>query len=204
MLNQEFFHILTHPFYFISPTHSIYLRGAMALAFGLQLPVAKKLGGIVVISSFDSIDSPHPCYGEEMTVPGTQSFNLSDDEMKDLPVFHCVSTWTDVEAHAWAWRTQRYLKDVCGMTAYFCKKDEGFYYDTLSDELLKEAFYFISSCLPNLDLPSEISIRNIWAYIREYALEAQAKPLLDKDEFVALIETHIAELKYSKFVSPLG
>ena len=67
--------------------------GALSLYTGLQLPLAQKLGGILVLSGY---------------LPGTKTFNLTKG-FENLPVLHCHGGSDPVVENAMAVKTKDYL-----------------------------------------------------------------------------------------------
>lgn len=65
----------------------------MTLWTGLQLPIEKKLGGLLVMSGY---------------LPGANKFNFSEG-MQEVPILHCHGTDDPVVIYQWAKKTRDFI-----------------------------------------------------------------------------------------------
>jgi predicted esterase len=155
--------------------------GALSLYSGLQLPIDKKLGGIIVLSGY---------------IPGTKTFKLTKG-METVPVLHCHGDSDVVVDKTWAMKSKEFLVSK-GMTSYKLAMFEGMGH-TISlavldatIDFIKLYFYQDESFIVRPKPFAEMSVKELKQAVREAGIANKAVGLNEKAEFVALLETHHA------------
>ncbi|GKZ01337.1 hypothetical protein MPSEU_001084700 [Mayamaea pseudoterrestris] len=148
--------------------------GALSLYTGLQMP--EKLAGVCVLSGY---------------LPHAAQFKITSGS-EDVPVFHGHGTQDPVVPYRMAEKSQQ------AVTAKGCKsytlKSYAVGHSIHPDEL-KDATEFLRNVLPDDDSfciqlkdPSEMSIKELKAAIRKAGLQHKAVGLMEKHEFVKLVQ----------------
>lgn len=165
------------------PHHRIVLAGfsqggALSLYAGLSQSADEKLAGILVMSGY---------------LPATKSFRLTDAH-KDVPVLHCHGTQDPVVRFEWAQKTQTHLEEL-GHSKYQFKSYP--IPHTVSPQVIDDASNFLQSIIPHDEAfaikpkePSEMSVKELKAAVRNAGLADKAKGFTEKSEFVQLLLEH--------------
>jgi len=154
--------------------------GALALSTGLQLPIEKKVAGLVVFSGY---------------LPGIKSFNFVSGN-ENLPVLHCHGTSDNVVQYNNAEKTKGHLVSL-GMNNYVLNPHAGLQH-SINEKVLDQAREFISKHLPHdatLNIPpkdpSTMSVKELKIAVRDRGLASKAVGFTEKSEFVALLKEHM-------------
>ena len=154
--------------------------GALSLFTGLQLPKEKKLAGIVIMSGY---------------LAGEKQFQLTDG-LQDTPVLHCHGTMDPMVQFRMAELTKNKLTAI-GVKDYTLKTYP--IQHTVSPDEIAEVKRFLSKVLPPDDTckiklkdPAEMSVKELKAAIRKSGLGSKAVGLMEKSEFVKLLQDHRA------------
>jgi len=154
--------------------------GALSLFVGLQMPsVQQKLAGIVAMSGY---------------LPGAKQFNLTPG-LEETPVLHAHGTADPVVRFELAQKSKEFLKEK-GVTNYEVKSYAGMVHSACPEEI-EDIRAFIERVLPHdLDScikpknPSEMSVKELREAIRNAGLGSKAVGLMEKQEFVKLLQDH--------------
>ncbi len=151
--------------------------GALALSTGLQLPIEKKVAGLVVFSGY---------------LPGVKGFNFVPGN-ESLPVLHCHGTADPVVQYSNAEKTKSHLISL-GMTNYVLNPHSGLQH-SINEKVLDQAREFILKYIPyDKDLaippkdPATMSVKELKIAVRERGLANKAIGFTEKSEFVALLK----------------
>jgi len=155
--------------------------GALALFTGLQLPVEYKPAGIIVMSGY---------------LPAASKFKLTES-FQDVPVLHCHGTADMVVRHEWGAQTKEAVV-AQGLQNYELKSVPGMPHSVNMD-VLGAVNEFLSRIIPNSPelaikpkAPSEMSVKELKAAIRNAGLTRDAVGFSEKYEYVQLLEKHYA------------
>ena len=148
--------------------------GALSLYTGLQHSEA--MAGIVVMSGY---------------LPAYSKFKL---QQKSVPVFHCHGTMDPLVQYPMAEKSQALLKGL-GLVDYTL---EGFpIQHTVSPAEIGKVKDFLVKVLPpddsckiTLKSPKDMTVKELKAAIRKAGLGSKAVGLMEKSEFVKLLEDH--------------
>jgi lysophospholipase II len=153
--------------------------GAMSLFTGLQLPVEKRLAGVLVMSGY---------------CPGYSKFTLTPG-LEETPLLHCHGTSDPVVLFPWAEKTKNFVLEQ-GLKSYELKTYAGMGH-TASMEELMDAMGFLLKCLPDSAEhrlpppdPKTMSVKELKAAIVEAGLASKARGFSEKQEFVELLLSH--------------
>lgn len=154
--------------------------GALNLFTGMQLDgPEQKLGGIVLMSGY---------------LPCSQQFKITPG-LEDTPILHCHGTSDPMVQHAMAIRSREHVVER-GSTSYELKSYNGVQH-TVSPEEISDVSMFLAKVLPlddtcrvKLKDPSEMSIKELRESIRKAGLGSKAVGLMEKSEFVKLVQDH--------------
>ena len=156
--------------------------GALALSTGLQLPIERKVAGILVMSGY---------------LPAAASFKFTPG-LESVPILHCHGDADPVVRHDWALQTQSTVI-AKGHSSYELKTYSRLGHG-INHELLEYAQQFIAKSLiddPTLALKmkefSEMSVKELKIAIRNYGLGSKALGFSEKIEFVQLLEEYKAK-----------
>jgi len=148
--------------------------GALSLFTGLQLP--HSLAGIVVMSGY---------------APAVSQLEVKQPA---VPVFHGHGTRDAVVQYAMAEKSKEYLTEK-GVQNYELKSYP--IEHTVAPDELAQVLQFIQTCLPADDTckiqlkdPSEMSVKELKAAIRNAGLLSKAAGFMEKQEFVRLLTDH--------------
>lgn len=150
--------------------------GALSLYTGMQLPLEKKLAGILVMSGY---------------LAGATEFKLTPG-LESTPVLHQHGTADPMVKYSWAEQTRDSLVGM-GATNYELKPYEGLVH-SVSIEELNHGLEFLQRVLPrsekaNTELePENMSIGELKEAIRRAGLGDKAVGLLQKQELVNLLK----------------
>jgi lysophospholipase-2 len=152
--------------------------GALSLWTGMQLP--QKLAGIVMMSAY---------------LPAASKFQITAGS-EDTPVLHMHGTADPLVTLATAEKSKEMVTRGKGATNYEFKTYPGLQHSVNMQELndlktfLKKVIPTDDSCRVTLKPPSEMSIKELKAAIRKAGLGQKALGLMEKQEFVKLLENH--------------
>eukprot|EP00559_Dactyliosolen_fragilissimus_P001051 CAMPEP_0184859904 /NCGR_PEP_ID=MMETSP0580-20130426/4867_1 /TAXON_ID=1118495 /ORGANISM="Dactyliosolen fragilissimus" /LENGTH=220 /DNA_ID=CAMNT_0027356777 /DNA_START=313 /DNA_END=978 /DNA_ORIENTATION=- len=155
--------------------------GALSLYTGMQLPSPKKLAGIVVMSGY---------------LPHSAGFKITPD-LENTPILHCHGTADPLVRYDMALKTHEHLTNA-GATKLSLKEYKGMQHTVLPEEIA-DVQKFLQELLPSdvgedckvkLKDPSEMSIKELKAAIRNAGLGSKAVGLMEKSEFVRLVQDH--------------
>jgi lysophospholipase-2 len=154
--------------------------GALSLFTGMQLPKEQKLGGIVVMSGY---------------LAAKAQFNIVEG-LHDTPILHCHGEADPMVQISMARRSQAVVKDEMGAENYELKTYPGLVHSANMDELA-DVQSFLQSVLPHNDshkvtlkAPSEMSVKELRAAIRNAGIGSKAVGFMEKSEFVKLVQDH--------------
>jgi lysophospholipase-2 len=155
--------------------------GAMSLFTGLQLPADQKLAGLLVMSGY---------------LPGASQFKVTAG-LENVPILHCHGSADPVVIPLWATKTQSGLKEK-GLVNYELKTYSGLGH-SINMDVLRDASVFLSTILPPDEQynikpkpPSEMTVKELKASIRNNGLNSKAIGFNEKHEFVKLLEDFYA------------
>ena len=150
--------------------------GALSLYTGLQLPEA--LAGIVVMSGY---------------LPAANSFQPTQ---KSVPIYHGHGTMDPMVQFPMAEKTKLKLASL-GIEDYTLESFP--IQHTVSPQELQSVMKFLVKVLPaddscqiKLKDPKEMSVKELKAAIRKAGLGSKAVGLMEKSEFIKLVEDHRA------------
>jgi len=154
--------------------------GALSIFTGLQMPsVEQKLAGVVAMSGY---------------LPGEKQFQLTEG-LGDTPVLHCHGTADPVVRFELAGMSQQLLEKK-GVTNYTVKHYSGMVHSACPEEI-QDVLEFIKEHIPEDESfnikpkdPSEMSIKELKAAIRDAGLSSKAVGFMEKGEFVRLLQNH--------------
>lgn len=154
----------------------------MSLSTGLQLPLDKKIAGLLIMSGY---------------LPAASSFKFTSG-FEDIPILHCHGDADPVVRHDWAVKTRETIV-THGAKNYELKTYSRLGHG-INQELLEYAQQFISKILiddPSLAIKqkpfSEMSVKELKIAIRNFGLGSAALGFSEKSEFVKLLEDHKAK-----------
>eukprot|EP00542_Grammatophora_oceanica_P016638 CAMPEP_0194030984 /NCGR_PEP_ID=MMETSP0009_2-20130614/4281_1 /TAXON_ID=210454 /ORGANISM="Grammatophora oceanica, Strain CCMP 410" /LENGTH=282 /DNA_ID=CAMNT_0038671031 /DNA_START=145 /DNA_END=993 /DNA_ORIENTATION=- len=154
--------------------------GALSLWTGMQLN--KKLAGVLMMSSY---------------LPAAKKFTVSE-ENKETPILHCHGTADPLVTFEMAKKTEKALTEQKGVTEYELIPFEGLQHSVnmaeigIAKNFLKRILPPDETCKIKLKDPSEMSVKELKAAIRKAGLGGQAVGLMEKSEFVKLLQDHRA------------
>ena len=151
--------------------------GALSLFTGMQL--SQKLAGILMLSGY---------------VPAASKFNITPG-LEDTPILHCHGASDPMVTIAVAQKSQELLAEK-GAKEYSLKSYPGVVH-TVSMEEVSDVKEWLQKVLPPDDScritvkdPSEMSVKELKAAIRKAGLGQQAVGLMEKQEFVKLLQDY--------------
>ena len=154
--------------------------GALSLFTGLQMPSEQKLAAVVVMSGY---------------LPAAKSFKLTPG-LEDTPVLHCHGSLDPMVQIGMATKSREHVMEA-GAKDYELKQYP--IQHTVSPAEIADVLKFLQSKLPPDDTcrikvkePSEMSVKELKAAIRQANLGSKAVGLMEKSEFVRLLEDHRA------------
>lgn len=160
------------------------MGGALSLFSGMSLPSTQKLAGIVVISGY---------------LVAAKKLRIAE-ELKSTPILHCHGTADPLVIYSNALKSKEQLT-LLGATDYDLKGYPGVQHTVIPQEVI-EWIKFCQRVLPpddscrvKLKDPSEMSVKELKAAIRNAGLVNQAVGLMEKAEFVKLLTDHRKGLK---------
>lgn len=150
--------------------------GALSLYTGLQME--QPLAGVVVLSGW---------------LASTGTFQL---KQKDVPIWHGHGSQDPLVPYPMAKKTEQILTSM-GVKSYSLNTFP--IPHTVSPEELRKLMQFVSQVLPPDDTckiqlkdPKEMSVKELKAAINKAGLGAKAVGLMEKSEFIKLVEDHRA------------
>lgn len=153
--------------------------GALSLFTGLQLEKEQKLAGLVVLSGY---------------LAGSKHFKLTNG-LEDTPIFHGHGTADPMVIYAMATKTQQMVQAL-GVTNYSLKPYQGMQHTVIPEEIQNVAA-FLQQVIPEdansfvrVKDPSEMSVKELKAAIRNAGLGSKAVGLMEKSEFVKLLQEY--------------
>jgi lysophospholipase-2 len=153
--------------------------GALSLYTGMQLPNNNKLGGVVLMSGY---------------LPHESGFTITPG-LEDTPIFHGHGQLDPLVRMEAAIESQHVVQTK-GATNYQLKTYSGLAHSVNPQEL-QDVLSFLKSILPpttefNVKLkdPAEMSIKELKVAISKAGLGRQAIGLMEKREFVELLQGH--------------
>mmetsp|Transcript_7026 Transcript_7026/g.10656 ORF Transcript_7026/g.10656 Transcript_7026/m.10656 type:complete len:315 (-) Transcript_7026:578-1522(-) len=152
--------------------------GALSLWCGLQLP--QKLAGIVMMSAY---------------LPAAKNFAITSG-LEDTPVLHCHGDADPLVRLEMAMKTKEILTRSKGATSYELKTYPGLQHSVNMQELadvkkfLEKILPPDDSCKIQLKDPAEMSVKELKAAIRKAGISGKARGLMEKHEFVKLVQDH--------------
>ena len=156
--------------------------GAMSLFTGLQMPVEKKMAGVLIMSGY---------------CPGYSKFKLTPG-LEDTPLLHCHGTADPVVKHEWAVKTREFVLGQ-GLKEYELKDYPGMPHSACPEEFAY-ALEFLKRCLPDDPSfalpppdPATMSVKELKAAIVEAGIASQARGFSEKSEFVDLLKGHYSK-----------
>ncbi len=151
--------------------------GALSLFTGMQLE--EKIGGIIVMSGY---------------LPAAKKFSVKDGN-KDIPILHCHGD-SDPLLQVTMARKSKEVVTALGATNYQLKVYPGLVHSVNPQEI-QDVKEFIESIIPpdnecrvKLKDPSDMSVKELKAAIRKAGLGSKAVGLMEKSEFVRLVQDH--------------
>ena len=151
--------------------------GALSLFTGMGLP--QKLAGIAILSGY---------------LPAAKKFKVTPG-LESTPVLHCHGTQDMVVAFPLAQKTMEKVKEK-GVMNYTVKSYTIGH--TVSMDELADVLQFLQGILPDdpshkikVKDPSEMSVKELRAAIRKAGLSHKAVGLMEKPEFVRLLQDHL-------------
>lgn len=150
--------------------------GALSLFTGMQLP--EKLAGIVLMSGY---------------LPAAKKFSVTPG-LQDTPVLHCHGTQDVLVNYSSAQKSADTVKEM-GVKEYTIKLYPIGH--TVDMNELKDVLQFLKTVLPQDDTckikvkpANEMSIKELRAAIRKAGLSSKAVGLMEKSEFVRLLQDY--------------
>jgi len=153
--------------------------GALSLFTGMQMKSAEqKLAGIVVLSGY---------------VPSLGSFKLTPG-IEDTPILHCHGTQDPLVVYPIAQKTEMKMKEI-GVKNYELKSFPIQHTVSIEEIVLVEKFLAgrlppDDSCKVILKEPKDMSVKELRAAIRKAGIGHKAVGLMEKSEFIRLVEDH--------------
>jgi lysophospholipase II len=154
--------------------------GALSLFTGLQLPKENKPAGVVVMSGY---------------LAAAKQFHLTEG-FQTVPILHCHGTMDPMVQFSMAEKTKAKITAM-GATSYTLKSYP--IQHTVSPDEVAEVKRFLEKVLPPDDTckvkvkePSEMSVKELKAAIRQANLSSKAVGFMEKTEFVKLLQDHRA------------
>lgn len=151
--------------------------GALSLWTGLQLPVEKKLAGLLVMSGY---------------LAGSERFQLTPG-LEGTPILHCHGDADPMVRYEWAKASQERVTSN-GATNYKLKNFPGMEHTVIEDEL-SLAVKFLGDLLPELAEKEgrakdykEMSVSQLKRAIEKAGLGKRAVGLMEKREYIQLLE----------------
>lgn len=152
--------------------------GALSLYTGMQLPESQKLGGIVALSGY---------------LPSAHTFTITPG-LEDTPILHLHGKQDPLVSYALAEKTRTAVMGK-GATNYELKSYPIPHTVTMEEIAAWQAFLARvvppdDTCKIKVKEASEMSIKELKAAIQKAGLGRQAVGLMEKGEFVKLLEEH--------------
>ena len=154
--------------------------GALSLFTGMQLPKEQKLGGIVIMSGY---------------LPAKAQFTITEG-LADTPILHCHGEADPMVQVGMAKRSKEVVGDEMGAENYELKTYPGLVHSVNMDEI-QDVQKFLQKILPDDDSckvtlkdPSEMSVKELRAAIRNAGIGAKAVGFMEKAEFVKLVQDY--------------
>lgn len=155
--------------------------GALSLFTGMQLPSEQRLGGIVVMSGY---------------LPAAAQFQITPG-LEDTPIMHCHGEADPMVVVNMAKKS----KDMVlakGAASYHLKTYPGLVHSVSIEEIadvkgfLQKNLPPDATCQVTLKDPSDMSVKELKAAIQGAGLGRKAVGLMEKSEFVKLVQNHRA------------
>lgn len=150
--------------------------GALSLFTGFQLP--EKIAGVVVLSGY---------------LPAAKKFNVAPG-LEGIPVLHCHGTQDPLVNYALAQKTKEKL-ETAGVKSYTIKSYPIGH--TVDMKELSDVLNFLQGILPSDDACKiklkdvrDMSVKELREAIRKAGLSRKAVGLMEKSEFVQLLQDH--------------
>lgn len=153
--------------------------GALSLFTGMQLSPEQKLAGIVVMSGYLAAKS---------------QFNITPG-LESTPILHCHGESDPMIQLPMAKKSVEAVKEL-GATDYTLKTYKGLPHSVNMDEIqdilefLQKKLPLDESCRVQLKDPSSMSIKELKEAIRNAGLGSKAVGLMEKSEFIKLVQNH--------------
>lgn len=153
--------------------------GALSLFSGMQMPADEKLAGIVVMSGY---------------LPAAAQFKITDG-VEDTPILHCHGENDPMVVVGMAQRSQQ-MVTASGAKSYELKTYPGLVHSVNMEEVayvqnfLEKIVPVSDDCKVKLKDPSEMSVKELREAIRKAGLGQKAVGLMEKSEFVKLVQNH--------------
>jgi lysophospholipase-2 len=152
--------------------------GALSLYTGLQLKAEQKLAAVIVMSGY---------------LPAAKTFAVTTG-LESVPVLHCHGTQDPVVQFSMAAKSKQRVLEKGGQQ-YELKSYP--IPHTVSPAEINDVLKFLQKQLPpddtckvKLKEPSEMSVKELRAAVRQAGLQSKAVGFMEKSEFVQLLETH--------------
>jgi lysophospholipase II len=154
--------------------------GALSLYTGLQNKAEQKLAGIVLLSGY---------------LPHASAFNIAPG-LEDTPVFHGHGTQDPLVAFPFQQKTKQHILNKGLQADKYLTKSYPIAH-TVSMPEIADVLQFLKQVLPNDETcrivvkdPTEMSVKELKAAIRRAGLQQKAVGLMEKSEFVRLLQDH--------------
>jgi lysophospholipase-2 len=151
--------------------------GALSLFTGMQL--SQKLAGILMLSGY---------------LPAASKFQIQPG-LEETPILHCHGAADPMVPLAVAQKSQEMLAEK-GAKEYSLKSYPGVVHTVSMEEVsdvkewLQKVLPLDDSCRITVKDPSEMSVKELKAAIRKAGLGQQAVGLMEKQEFVKLLQDY--------------
>jgi lysophospholipase-2 len=154
--------------------------GALSLFTGMQMKdTTQKLAGVVVMSGY---------------LPAASQFKITEG-LEDTPILHCHGESDPMVVVGMATKSQEMVTSK-GAKSYELKTYPGLVHSVSMDEIayvqqfLERVVPASDSCKVQLKDPSEMSVKELREAIRKAGLGQKAVGLMEKSEFVKLVQNH--------------
>ena len=155
--------------------------GALSLFTGMQLEggAERKLAGLLLMSGY---------------LPAAKQFKITPG-LEDTPILHCHGEADPMVQYVMAKKSKEHVAER-GATNYEIKGYPGLVH-SVSPEEIADVMAFLTRVLPpddscrvRLKDPSDMSVKELKAAIRKAGLGSKAVGLMEKSEFIKLLEEH--------------
>lgn len=153
--------------------------GALSLFTGMQMEKQQKLAGIVVMSGY---------------LPAKSQFQITGG-LEDVPIMHCHGQIDPMVQVGMATKSQEAVKEM-GAKDYQLKTYPDLLHSVNMEEIqdvqtfLEKVLPHDDNCRVTLKDPSEMSVKELKAAIRNAEIGSKAVGFVEKAEFVKLVQDH--------------